>query len=202
MDIPRQQIEETKEFIKENESIKHVHYRDLYKHVDHLNFQTCTKVDFKEIVSTYVNVREMWGRMKHSVSHDLIFEYKSKSGSEYFITSNGDVYRLSNHWGAVATCEWTLDGKGNLIESAMESGPWQMGVVNLKEFRIFRRKYSRKVDILVNPIWMEKIKIIIPLVEILENIKYSPEFNDLPGEDKQLIGATHGQFLRILKQLS
>jgi hypothetical protein len=202
MDIPRQEIEETKKFIEENKSIKHVHYRDLYKHIDHLNFQICTKVDFKEIKSTYMKIQEMWGRIKHSVLSQIIFEYKSKSGSEYFITSNGDIYRFSDHWGCVATCEWTLDGNGNLIESIMESGPWQIGVANLKDFKIFRRKYARKVDILINPIWAEKIKLIVPLVEILKNIKYSPEFKDLPCEDKQLVGTMHGEFRKILSQIT
>ena len=50
MDIPRQAIEETKAFIKENESIKHIHYRELYKNIDITNYQICTKVDFKECV--------------------------------------------------------------------------------------------------------------------------------------------------------
>jgi hypothetical protein len=202
MDIPRLEIEETKKFIQEQESIKYVHYRDLYKHIDHLNFQICTKVDFKEIKPTHENVKESWGRLKHSFVGDIIFEYKSKSGSEYFITSNGNVYRFSDHWGAVSTCEWTLDGTGELYQSLMICGPLQMGVANLRDFVIFRRKHPRKVDILINPQWTAKIVEIVPLVVKLESIKFSPEFQDLPGPDKQLVGASHGQFVRILRQIS
>ena len=143
----------------------------------------------------------MWGRLKHSFGGDIIFEYKSKSGSEYFTTSNGDVYRFSDHWGAVATCEWTLNGNGNLIESAMESGPLQIGIANLRNFIIFRRKYPRKADIIINPIWAEKIREIVSLTVLLEKIKFSPEFKDLPGCDKQLVGATHGRFVRILREI-
>ena len=36
--------------------------------------------------------------------------YKSISGSAYVVTTKG-VYRLSNHWGNVATCSWNLKEK-------------------------------------------------------------------------------------------
>lgn len=35
--------------------------------------------------------------------------FDSASGSRYWYTEDG-VYRLSTHWGNVATCRWTLDG--------------------------------------------------------------------------------------------
>ena len=37
----------------------------------------------------------------------LVLNYKSKSGSEYFFTQVG-VYRKSNHWGRAANCKWRL----------------------------------------------------------------------------------------------
>lgn len=38
--------------------------------------------------------------------------YKSKSESVYFYTSDG-VYRKSNHWGRVANCRWKLNSISN-----------------------------------------------------------------------------------------
>jgi hypothetical protein len=200
MDIPRNEIQQMKDYLKEIESIKYIHYRDLYPEINIDNYQTCTKVDFKEIKSECENIHEGWGRLKYSLSDDIIYSYKSKSGSKYFSTKNGNMYRLSDHWGAIASCEWTLDGTGELRMSVMTDGPLQIGVANLKDFRAFRRHDDRRRDILVNPEWKEKVKIIEPLMEILGIIKNSEEFKILPGNDKQFIGATHGKFRYMLKE--
>ncbi|MFM2265958.1 MAG: hypothetical protein RLZ77_1378 [Bacteroidota bacterium] len=37
----------------------------------------------------------------------LVLNYKSKSGSEYYFTEAG-VFRKSNHWGRAANCKWRL----------------------------------------------------------------------------------------------
>ena len=200
MDIPRQAIEDAKQLVDQLNSIKHIHYRDLYQKIVHTNFQICTKVDFNEITSTYENIKEMWGRLKNSLEPITILKHKSSSGSSYIVTETGDVYRFSNHWGAVASCEWTLDGTGELMMSVFTTGPWQIGVANLKDFQIFRRKNDRRVDIILNPEWVRLIKVIIPLTETLGLIKNSEDFKSLPGPDKQLVGATHGKFHHILKE--
>jgi len=202
MDIPTREIEEKKQLLQELEEIRYIHYRDLYTVIDGSNYQFCTKVDFKEIKPTHKNILESWGRLKHSFGSDITFEHKSKSGSEYFVTPNGDVYRLSNHWGAVATCEWTLDGNGELRMSVMVSGELQIGVANLKDFQIFRRKDDRRRDILVNPEWIEKIKVILPLAQTLHNMIHSEDFKLLSGEEKNIIGTSFGKFGGILKQNS
>lgn len=48
-----------------------------------------------------------------SVSRDCLpvgnCHYRSQSGSQYWYASNG-VYRISNHWGKVGSCYWTIDG--------------------------------------------------------------------------------------------
>lgn len=48
-----------------------------------------------------------------SVSRDCLpvgnCHYRSHSGSQYWYASNG-VYRISNHWGKVGSCYWTIDG--------------------------------------------------------------------------------------------
>jgi hypothetical protein len=142
----------------------------------------------------------MNGRLKHSLGDEVTYTYKSKSGSEYFSTKNGDMYRLSDHWGAAASCEWTLDGTGELRMSVMTNGPFQMGVANLKDFQIFRRKDDRRRDIRVNPEWKEKIKVIIPLCETLRHLMSNPEFKELVDTDKQFLGESYGKFHGILRQ--
>jgi hypothetical protein len=42
----------------------------------------------------------------------------SKSGSSYWYTRDG-VIRVSDHWGGVATCRWTLDGTEVKSESPL-----------------------------------------------------------------------------------
>ncbi len=39
---------------------------------------------------------------------DLVLQYDSKSGSQYFYTEEG-MYRLSNHWGRLANSKWRLE---------------------------------------------------------------------------------------------
>lgn len=200
MDIPRQEIQEKKDYLKEIVSIRYIHYRDLYPEINIKNFQVCTKADFKEVKTEYENVCESWSCLKHSFGDEVIYTHKSKSGSEYFVTKNGNIYRLADHWGATASCEWTLDGTGELRMSVMTSGTLQMGVANLKDFQVFRRHNDRKRDILVNPEWKEKIKVLVPLTEILHNMVKSPEFKELPDKDKEFVGLSFGKFSGILKQ--
>jgi len=191
MRIPRKHIENTLKHMEKLHEIKHTHYREYYKDINVKDFQICTKVDFKKVRNTYGNIRETWGRLKHK--HPHTYEFTSKTGSQYFITETGDVYRLSDHWGAVASCEWTLNGKGELRMSVFVNGEWEIGRANLQEFKIFRRKDDRRVDNIVNPMWLEKIKIVEPLAKKLYTLKCNPEFKTLPVEDKMLIGSAFGR---------
>lgn len=200
MNVPRQLISTTRKYIKDIDDIKYIHFRDLYKNIDSTNYQLCTKTDFKEIQDTCGNIFETWGRLKHSFGDKVTYEYRSKSGSKYFIVDN-NVYRLSNHWGAVASCEWTLDGKGELMMSVMVSGDWQLGVANLNDFKVFRRKQDRKVDILLNPEWIEKMKPMVKVRDKLLSLRDSDSFKFIRNEDKQLIGMTYGMLSKELKVL-
>lgn len=195
MKIPRKHIESQRKFVNNLEGIKYIHYRDLHKEITVDNFQLCTKVDFKAIGKSHENIQETFGRLKDA--NIVVYEYTSKSGSKYFINNTGDVYRLSNHWGAVASCEWTREGQGELRMSVFIDGDWEIGVANLKDFKIFRRKDDRRVDIIINPIWINKMKTIIPTRKKLATLKCNPKFNDLPAEDKQFIGENYGFFVRM-----
>lgn len=192
MEIPRKEIRHDRNYIMRLNGAKFMHYRDLHKNIDTTNYQICTKVDFKAIKQAHDDVRETWGRLKHY--RVMVYEFTSKTGSQYFIDDNDNVYRLSNHWGAVASCEWTREGEGQLMMSVFESGDWEIGVANLKDFKIFRRSVDRRVDMIINPKWFEKMKTFIPMKNKLAELKSYSEFQNLPSEDKKLIGENFGFF--------
>jgi len=201
MKIPRENIESQRNFVSELDGIKYIHYRELHKEIDSTNFQICTKVDFKAIEKNpeHKNIHETWGRLQNDCV--VTYFHKSKSGSRYFIDDQENVYRFSDHWGAVASCEWTREGKGQLAMSVFESGDWEIGVANLKDFQIFRRNVDRNADILINPQWINQIIVITPLRDELQELKKQPEFKDLPVEDKKLIGESFGFFNKTLKEI-
>jgi len=170
MRIPRKHILEQKELINQLNSIKFVHYRDLFSEINRTNFHICTKVDFKAIKKSpeHKDIHETWGRLKNNLPHDNYYKTrKSTSKSEYIIDENDNVYRFSDHWGAVASCEWTLEGQGQLMMSVFENGDWEIGVAKLNDFKVFRRSVDRRKDFVINPKWLEKIKKFIPTKKLL-----------------------------------
>ena len=201
MRIPKQNILKTLNTLEKLEAIRNVHFRDLVKTIDHTNFQTCTRVDFKAVEDTYGKPHETFGRLKHQYKEELLFEFTSRSGSKYFVTSDGDVYRLSNHWGAVASCCWTREGQGELHESVFISGDWEIGVANLSEFKIFVRKNKRRVDIVINPIWVEKVRPMFKLTLRLNEIMDNKNFPKLTSDDKRLVGSTRGKLKYLMETI-
>lgn len=201
MRIPRKRIEAQRKFIYELHEIKHIHYRDLYHHIDSTNFQTCTKVDFKAIEQDpcHENIHETWGRLMHAKKGEYYF--KSKTKSEYFIDDHDNVYRFSDHWGAVASCEWTREGKGQLAMSIFEKGDWEIGVANLKDFEVFRRSVDRRVDKVLNPEWITEMKTVVPMGKKLEALKTDPKFKSRCDKDKMFIGQNYGFFRKELSLL-
>lgn len=196
MRIPRKQIKLALEYINKIESYRYIHFRELYTYIDYTNFHICTTVNFKKYKTG--SIVDTWNSIK---SLDLVYYHKSQSGSEYAITKNGDVYRLSNHWGAVKSCKWMLEGKGNLIRSEFVYGKWEIGMANLLEFEIFRWKEDRNVDILVNPKWIEDIKTLNPLKDILQSLIKDSDFKLKSNKDKHLIGSTFGMIKTLIKNI-
>jgi hypothetical protein len=189
------------DFVVELERIKYVHYRDINPDINVTNFQTCTKVDFTPIIKNpdHENIHETWGRLMHENNPD--YHYKSKSSSEYF-EKDGKIYRFSDHWGAIASCEWTIEGRGQLMMSVFDNGDWEIGVADLEDFKVFVRPVQQRKHKVLNPEWIENIAKIEPLVKILEKIKYCMEFKELKNEDKQLVGSSLGWFTRELNFIS
>lgn len=201
MRIPRKFIGGQREFLQSLYKIKYIHYRDLHKEIDATNFQICTKVDFKAIEKhpDHKDIHETWGRLQNESV--VTYYHKSKSGSRYFMDDKDNVYRFSNHWGAVASCEWTREGQGQLAMSVFESGDWEIGVANLKDFVVFRRSVDRKQDMILNPEWVEYMKTLIPTSEKLHGLKHHPDFKNLSNKDKQFIGENFGVFKKELSYL-
>jgi hypothetical protein len=72
-------------------------YRNVKPDIDESDYYICTIADFK---NTGISEAE-FDKLKAP-------EVKSDSGSRYKIIK-GSVYRLSDHWGIVASCEWEID---------------------------------------------------------------------------------------------
>ena len=199
MDIPREKIIETRDWVNELREIQYIHYRDIHTDITHHDYQTCTKVDFDPVENKYENIMEMWGRLKDHYKDEIITEHKShgKSKSQYFTTSDGVVYRLSDHWGIVKSCVWTRGGKGNMIASLMLSGEMEIGRAQLSNFKI-HRFVDQNRHMVLNPVWIEQIVTIVDFTNHLLKLKEDPEFNDLPSEDKEIIGRWSGMFKRHL----
>ena len=198
MRIPRKKIKETLNLIEESKSIKYIHYRKLYQFIDHTNFHIATKVDYTKFTKKNKGILKLWEQIKRE--NKIILSYKSTSGSKYLITEEGDVYRLSDHWGAIASCEWTLEGEGCLKQSVFLIGPLSIGVVNLSEFKIFLRKIPRKRDIIINPDWQQKLKSCEFLAKKLHDIIKCEKFKSRPLRDKKLVGESFGLINSILKK--
>jgi len=194
--VPRKKISEMKTLIVENQSKKYVHYRDIVKDIEVYNYHISTKVDFKK-VKHGPDAKVHWGALRgiNKIKH----EYESSTGSKYFINEDDEVYRLSNHWGAVASCEWTLDGEGELMCSVFVTGPWEIGVANLSDFKLFLRKVLPKRDYRLNPEWKEKFSGLKQLRDELFEIMREEEFDSRPVIQKIFAGRSLGMFSKELK---
>lgn len=195
MRIPRKRISEAFYFIEKMEAIKWLHIRDVVKDINPDNFNLYTMVDFKRVEGDPLVQLAII-----KLSKDIIYTHQSKSFSQYLITKDGDVYRLSNHWGAVSTCRWTIDGRGCLKPGVFESGDWELGVANLKDFSIFRYNGERRIDFHMNPQWVESVKTLIPLKDELQNIIHSEDFKGFSLPRKRFIGKSFGKLNGILKE--
>jgi hypothetical protein len=203
MRISRKLISETVNFVRRLDREKMVHYRELYKEIDHTNFQISTKTDFKRVEKKNKGILKLWDRIKRESAENKNFQgfHKSKSGSQYIITKDGFIYRLSDHWGAVASCEWTLEGEGNLKERVFEKGPLEIGKAHLSDFTLFLRKNLARKDFVINPQWKEKMLKTEPVLTKLAILRAEETFRSRPVKDKIFIGESFGEINSRLKQI-
>lgn len=201
MKILIKKILEMNEYLEKIQDTQYVHYRDLNKVIDTTNFQTSTKADFKRVkIDTDKNAHWQFNIIKEQPN--IIYNFTSKTGSQYLIDTDNNLYRLSNHWGAVASCQWTLEGKGELRMSVFVCGEWKLGVANLKDFGIFRRKQEKRADFVQNPDWLNQVMVLTPMKEKLDKMRMSSKFKKLSDEDKELVGKSYGRLLRTFNSIN
>lgn len=203
MRIPRKLISETLNFVKGIQGQKMIHYRELYKEIDHTNFQISTKVDFQRVKNKNKRALELWDDIKREIIENKNLQgfYNSKSGSQYIITKDGFIYRLADHWGAVASCEWTIEGKGVLQESFFLTGPWEIGKAHLNDFILFIRKNLPRKDYILNPEWREKMLTTEPIITKLALLKAEETFKTRPIKDRIFIGESFGEIYKEFKSI-
>ena len=100
-------------------------YREVKKDVDLSDFYEATSVEFTKL-SSDKSVFSFWEGLKSD--KDLKWHHSPLSNSEYLVNHHtGDIYRFSDHWGKVASCEWSLN------DDSTEG--WSVGVANIQSFK-------------------------------------------------------------------
>ena len=90
-----------------------------------------TKADFK-LVESAENVWDAWEKLKQQ--DGFRYEHSPKSDSEYLVNDKtGEIYRISDHWGWVASCRWSIDDQA-------PSG-FNIGKANIKDFERIKGNY-------------------------------------------------------------
>lgn len=104
---------------------KTVSYREVKKEVDLSDFYEATSAEFTKL-SSDKSVFSFWEGLKSD--KDLKWHHSPLSNSEYLVNHHtGDIYRFSDHWGKVASCEWSLN------DDSTEG--WSVGVANIQSFK-------------------------------------------------------------------
>ncbi len=63
--------------------------------------------NFKPNSKSFKNTFCIFNEMDAKIIENLVPNYESEAGSQYFFTKDG-MYRLSNHWGRLANSKWRL----------------------------------------------------------------------------------------------
>ena len=104
---------------------KTVSYREVKKEVDLSDFYEATSAEFTKF-SSDKSVFSFWEGLKSD--KDLKWHHSPLSNSEYLVNHHtGDIYRFSDHWGKVASCEWSLND--------VPTEGWSVGVANIRSFK-------------------------------------------------------------------
>ena len=104
---------------------KTVSYREVKKEVDLSDFYEATSAEFTKL-SSDKSVFSFWEGLKSD--KDLKWHHSPLSNSEYLVNHHtGDIYRFSDHWGKVASCEWS--------QNDVPTEGWSVGVANIRSFK-------------------------------------------------------------------
>ena len=112
-------------------------YRTVFPTPTTEDYFLSTRTDFKTVPTD--DVKGTWEEMKNSGKYE--YTKSPLSNSEYLVDhETGDIYRMSDHWGPVASCYWTLDGfQGQRYtdETIAKS--------NIKDFDVWHNKNEKTV---------------------------------------------------------
>lgn len=136
-------IDDLQPILKENEDLllvikknipEYVTAKEIIPEVTIDDYYLDTDVDFKSILSKeddYKTVDEKWTAMKNSDKYD--WHQSPKSSSEYLIDKKtGDIFRLADHWGRVASCNWRIVPNCEIDNE--NSNIFDIGKANIKDF--------------------------------------------------------------------
>ena len=116
-------------FVQINKNIPRIVTADVvFKDVTPENYFLDTETDFSNICADIVDYKKVDDKWKELKNKGFEWHKSPKSDSEYLIDKkSGDVYRLSDHWGRVASCNWYIDSDSDNV--------YTVGKSNLKNFK-------------------------------------------------------------------
>lgn len=164
-----------------------VPYREVFRTPTLDDYYINTSTTFKGIDLEGKSVDEKWDELK---SQDGMEHHKSPlSDSEYLIDQKtGDVYRKSDHWGKVATCQWDFEGEHS-------EGGFSIGVSNIKDFDSWTR---RRVDNYVtSPEYMKEYRNV--LKQTITNYEDAMRTQDMTDGARKRMGDVVDKLNRLLE---
>lgn len=145
---------------------KTVSYREVKKEVDLSDFYEATSAEFTKL-SSDKSVFSFWEGLKSD--KDLKWHHSPLSNSEYLVNHyTGDIYRFSDHWGKVASCEWSLN------DDSTEG--WSIGVANIQSFKSL--PFSRSLVL--------KSSFVNQLNQVIANLQDITDSTDIKKTDSAL----------------
>lgn len=147
---------------------KTISYRAVKKDVDFSDYYEATSAEFQNI-SKEGNASSLWSSLKQE--NDLHWVHSPSSDSEYLLDyKNQKVYRYSDHWGKVGSCEWALND--------ITTG-WNVGVSFLKDFKALPSSRSE----VLRSSFIEKLN---QSIVNLEDIINRPDIKKTSSAEKEL----------------
>lgn len=147
---------------------KTISYRAVKKDVDFSDYYEATSAEFQNI-SKEGNAYSLWSSLKQE--NDLHWVHSPSSDSEYLLDyKNQKVYRYSDHWGKVGSCEWALND--------ITTG-WNVGVSFLKDFKALPSSRSE----VLRSSFIEKLN---QSIVNLEDIINRPDIKKTSSAEKEL----------------
>jgi hypothetical protein len=160
-------------FFKENSYAKYKieknpSYRDVYKFVDGTNYHIGTNAKFTPIEIGDLECKKEWDKLIKKYGKD---KQSPLSNSKYIVTKNG-VYRLADHWGRCASCEWNIPndndskidriGYANFSEFTINTNAWNWTTIAPDYFKLLND------NLLID---MERILFVVKNISINDSLK-------------------------------